>query len=278
MHVTRWSVPVSTRAPSGDTNAYLLEAADPSSDGELGREPSVLVDPAARTDALDRAVRERSVEHLLVTHTHPDHVGAVETYAAETDATVWARDGRTDRFRDATGCDPDRTFTPGTAIPLGDERVRILDAPGHAPDHVALEAGRGGPIICGDCAVREGSVVVGAPEGDMRAYVTTLRRLWATDPPALYPGHGPEIDAPRKTLERLLSHRAEREQRVLDTVRSGSRSLEEILESAYEKDLSGVRDLARATVVAHLEKLAVEDSVEWDGQRAAAVATDAEDD
>jgi len=65
---------------------------------------------------------------------------------------------------------------------------------------------------------------------------------------------------------------------VLDTVRSGSRSLEEILESAYEKDLSGVRDLARATVVAHLEKLAVEDSVEWDGQRAAAVAIDAEDD
>ncbi|MFC6768353.1 MBL fold metallo-hydrolase, partial [Natrinema soli] len=114
--------------------------------------------------------------------------------------------------------------------------------------------------------------------GDMRAYVTTLRRLWATDPPVLHPGHGPEIDAPRKTLERLLSHRAEREQRVLEAATSGPQSLEEILESAYEKDLSGVRDLARATVVAHLEKLAVEGRLEWDGQRATAVATDAEDD
>ncbi|WP_226040257.1 MBL fold metallo-hydrolase [Natrinema sp. DC36] len=283
MHVTRCPVPVATRAPGGKTNAYLVGATGSSSADERGeqdadRDPAILVDPAARTDDIDRLLEEHTVEHLFVTHTHPDHVGAVETYAAETDATVWARYGRTDRFRDATGCDPDRTFAPGTVIPLGDERVRVLDAPGHAPDHVALEAGRGGPILCGDCAVREGSVVVGAPEGDMRAYVTTLRRLWAIDPPVLYPGHGPEIDAPRQTLERLLSHRAEREQRVLEAVTSGAQSLEEVLESAYEKDLSGVRDLARATVVAHLEKLAVEDSVEWDGQRATALATDAEDD
>nr|WP_241434411.1 MBL fold metallo-hydrolase [Natronorubrum tibetense] len=151
MHLTRLAIPVATRAPGGATNAYLL-----------GDESAVLVDPAARTDELDRAVRTRDVEHVLVTHTHPDHVGAVDAYAAETDATVWARYGHAERFREATGVDPDRTFTPGTSIPLGDDRVRVFDAPGHAPDHVALEAGRDGPILCGDCAVREGSVVVGA--------------------------------------------------------------------------------------------------------------------
>ncbi len=273
MHVTRWSVPVATRAPSGDTNAYLLES-EPASNGDAGRKPAVLVDPAARTDALDRAVRERAVDHVLVTHTHPDHVGAVAAYADETDATVWARYGRVDRFRDATGSDPDRTFTPGTTIPVGSDRVRILDAPGHAPDHVALEVGPGGPICCGDCAVREGSVVVGAPEGDMRAYVTTLRRLWARNPSALYPGHGPEIDAPRETLERLLTHRADREQRVREAVAGGAETLDEILAAAYDKDLSGVRDLARATVLAHLEKLAVEGRVDWDGECAAAPADD----
>ncbi|WP_226005278.1 MBL fold metallo-hydrolase [Natrinema salinisoli] len=257
MNVVSRSVPVSTRAPSGETNAYLL-----------GTDPAILVDPAARTDELDRLVRERNVAHVLVTHTHPDHVGAVDAYAAETDATVWARYGRADRFRDATGRSPDRTFTSGTTIRLGDDRVRVLDAPGHAPDHVALEAGRDGPILCGDCAVREGSVVVGAPEGDMRAYVTTLRRLWARNPPALYPGHGPEIDAPRATLERLLSHRAQREERVREAVDEGAETLDEILDGAYEKDLSGVRDLARATVAAHLEKVAVEGRVTWNGDRA----------
>ncbi|WP_254762911.1 MBL fold metallo-hydrolase [Natrinema marinum] len=280
MHVSRCVVPVATRAPSGDTNAYLLRATSGSSPTDERRRsesetgPAILVDPAARTDDLDRLVADHAVEHVLVTHTHPDHVGAVDAYADETDATVWARYGRTDRFRDATGREPDRTFAPGTTVPLGDDRVRVLDAPGHAPDHVALEVGRGGPIVCGDCAVREGSVVVGAPEGDMRAYVTTLRRLWARNPPALHPGHGPEIDAPREALERLLAHRDEREERVVAAVRDGAETLDGVLDAAYKKDLSGVRDLARATVVAHLEKLAVEGRVAWDGERATPPADD----
>ncbi len=257
MDVTRCPIPVATRAPTGETNAYLL-----------GSQPAILVDPGARTDALDRAVAEHAVEHILVTHTHPDHVGAVSPYAAETGATVWARHGRTDRFRAATGIDPDRTVMPGSSIPIGEERVRILDAPGHAPDHVALEAGDGGPILCGDCAIRDGSVVVGAPDGDMRAYLSTLRRLRTIDPPTLYPGHGPVIDAPRETLERLLAHRLDRERRVLAAVEAGATTLDGILDRAYDTDLTGVADLARATVRAHLEKLAVEGSVEWDGDRA----------
>nr|WP_241434410.1 hypothetical protein [Natronorubrum tibetense] len=106
----------------------------------------------------------------------------------------------------------------------------------------------------------------------MRAYVTTLRRLWAADPPALHPGHGPEIDASRETLERLLTHRKRREEKILEAVDAGADTLEEILEMAYEKDLSGVRDLARATVVAHLEKLDVEGRVRWDGERAVPAA------
>ncbi|AFZ72025.1 MBL fold metallo-hydrolase [Natronobacterium gregoryi] len=256
MDIVRRVVPTGTRAPTGDTNAYVL-----------GTGPTVLVDPATRTDALDDVVAARSVEHVLVTHSHPDHVGAVARYAAETGATVWARAGHADRFRETTDCDPDREFGPGTEITLGDDRVRVLDAPGHAPDHVALEAGREGPILCGDCALREGSVVVGAPEGDMRAYLTTLRRLWAIDPPRLCPGHGPEITSPRETLERLLDHRYRRERRINEAVSGGARTLEEILASAYEKDLAGVQDLARATVVAHLEKLDVEGRLEWDGER-----------
>ncbi|MDQ2049311.1 MBL fold metallo-hydrolase [Natronolimnohabitans sp. A-GB9] len=257
MNLTRCSVSVPTRAPTGQTNAYLL-----------GDDPAMLVDPAARANELDRLVRERDVEHVLVTHTHPDHVGAVSAYADETDATVWARYGRTERFHDKTGLEPDRTVTPGATIPLGEDRVRVLDTPGHAPDHVSLEAGRGGPILCGDCALESGSVVVGAPDGDMRAYLTTLRRLRALDPPALYPGHGPTVDTPRETLERLLAHRRRRERAIVEAVEAGAKTLEEVLESAYEKDLAGVRDLARATVRAHLEKLAVEDRLAWDGTAA----------
>ncbi len=57
MDVTRWSVPVATRAPTGETNAYLIRGTTGSSPNddrnrrESGPESAILVDPAARTDA-----------------------------------------------------------------------------------------------------------------------------------------------------------------------------------------------------------------------------------
>ncbi|WP_137283583.1 MBL fold metallo-hydrolase [Halorussus salinisoli] len=251
MELRQVSVPTETLAPTGATNAYVL-----------GRGDALLVDPAGRTDELDAAVESRDVGHVLVTHAHPDHVGAVAHYADACDATVWARAGREERFERATGIAPDRTFREGTAI----AGATVLETPGHAPDHVALAAD--GTMLTGDLVVSAGSVVVGADEGDVRAYLTSLRRLYARNPDRLCPGHGPTIDDPRTEIERLLRHRLDREAKILDAVHDGATALDEILDAAYEKDLSGVRELARSTTAAHLDKLAVEGKVEWDGDRA----------
>jgi ribonuclease/clavin/mitogillin len=261
MDCTRVPLTVPTRAPTGQTAAYCL-----------GTEGALLVDPAAVADELDDCLADRSVAHVAVTHHHPDHVGAVERYANAHDATVWCRYGRTDEFEAATGVVPDRTFVDGTTIPTGDGDVTVVDLPGHAPEHVGFrfpDATTGSDAyLVGDLAVAAGSVVVGAPEGDMRAYVSSLRRLWARNPDTLYPAHGPVIADPRETCARLVAHRRDREERVRAAVHDGARTVAEITDAAYEKDLSGVRDLAEATVVAHLEKLAVEGHVRWDGHEA----------
>ncbi|AEN06854.1 MBL fold metallo-hydrolase [Halolamina sp.] len=312
MHVDAFSVPVETRAPDGSTNAYVVGSSD-----------CLLVDPAARTSTLDTVVAARDVTAIAVTHTHPDHVGAVAEYAAETGAALLAH--RPDRFAAATGVEPDRQISEGTVIQTGVGPVTVLETPGHAVDHVAFElpdrgdanrtgasdggdadrtgasdggdANRtgasdggdadrtgasdgkenlGGTVICGDLAVAEGSVVVGAPEGDLRAYLTSLRRLWARNPRRLYPGHGPAIGQgveavgePRAVLKRLLTHRLDREAMVLAAVRAGATTVDAVVDAAYEKDLSGVRDLALATVRAHLEKLAVEGTVRFDPETGA---------
>ncbi len=240
------------RAPGGETNAYLT-----------GESDVLLVDPADRAPALND--RADAVAHVAVTHAHPDHVGGVADYAAETGATVWAHAGFTDRFERATGVAPDRTFRDGTTIPA-DPPVEVIETPGHAPDHVAFQVGD--EILVGDLAVAEGSVMVGAAEGDMRAYLTSLRRLHARDPDRLLPGHGPVIDRPRERLAELVAHRLDRERRVLAAVDDGAETVDAILNAAYDKDLSGVRDLAAETVRAHLEKLDVEGKVAWDGERA----------
>ncbi|QLC33769.1 MBL fold metallo-hydrolase [Halarchaeum sp. CBA1220] len=251
--VERVRVPVSGSVPGGATNAYLVG--------------NVLVDPAARSAALDALVAGADIAHVACTHTHPDHVGALAQYATETDATVWAHAPHADRFERASGVAPDRTFREGDAIgPLV-----ALATPGHAPDHVAFAHGDG--YLVGDCCRADGSVAIGT-DGDMRAYLTSLRRLHARAPERLYPGHGPPIAAPGERLAALVAHRRERESRVLRAVEAGARTLDAVVDAAYDADLTGVREQATATASAHLEKLAVEGRVEWDGSRATPVGSD----
>jgi len=239
----RISVPVATRAPTGATNAYLAD--------------SVLLDPAARSDALDARVAERDVTDIAVTHTHEDHVGALAHYADETDATVWARAGREERFAAATGVTPDRVFREGDAVgPL-----TVLETPGHAPDHVAFRGGD--ELAVGDLAMAESSIFVGTLDGDMRAYYASLRRLLASDAATLYPGHGHAIENPDERIADLLARRVRRERNVERAVREGARDLDDIVDAAYSRNIADVRDLAAETVRAHLEKLAVERRVRW---------------
>lgn len=247
MTISRIPVPTETTA-GGETNAYLVD--DPSG--------STLVDPGARTDELDAAVAGREVTHVVVTHAHPDHVGAVAHYAVETGATVHARRGREVRFEGSTGVTPDRTVTEGDTVGA----LTVLDTLGHAPDHVAFETDDG--VLVGDIARATGSVAVAAPEGDVRAYLVALRRLIARDPSRLFPGHGPVIADPAATLRRLYFHRLDRERRIEAAVRAGADSVAAVLDAAYDRELSGVRHLAAATVRAHLDKLAVEGRVRFD--------------
>jgi len=268
--VARVPVAVDTRAPDGTTNAYVA-----------GR---LLVDPAARTDALDAAIGfdgsgedDAAIDAVAVTHTHPDHVGAVAEYADLAGVPVFARAGHVDRFADATGVEPDGTFADGETV--GDTAVRAVDTPGHAPNHVAFAVAEGGgdesgsagkaavshALLCGDLAVAEGSVVVGAPEGDLREYLDSLERVRDAGYDRLYPGHSAAIDDPKAVCDRLIDHRLERERAVLEAVEAGASDVDAVVEGAYEKDLTGVADLARATVVAHLEKLLAEGRLgeEW---------------
>jgi len=258
-HVTRVPLPVETRAPGGTTSAYFVDG--------------LLVDPAAQTDALDRAVAAAAangspVTAVAVTHTHPDHVGAVAAYASQTGATVYAHTAHVDRFREATGVTPDETIADGDTV--GSTDVRVWATPGHAPDHLAFVADEPTQTVAivGDLVVAEGSVAVATPDGDLAAYLDSLDRVRDSGIDRLSPAHGPVVDDPAVTCRRLTEHRRNRERRILEAVNAGASDVNAVLDAAYDRDLSGVVDLARGTVCAHLEKLAAEGRVatSWAGE------------
>lgn len=251
MEVSRVPIPVDSRAPDGRTNAYLL-----------GGDATLLVDPAGRSEELSALLRDSPPDHVAVTHTHRDHVGAVSAYAERFESTVWAFAGFEDRFVEATGRTPDRTFQGGDRV----GPTVALPTPGHAADHVAFDLGE--EALVGDLAVAEGSVFVGGQDGDLKSYLTSLERLRTRSYDRLHPAHGPVIHDPATTLQRLIDHRLDRERRVRRSVEAGAETVGAIVDAAYDKDLTGVRDLAALAVEAHLEKLGDDGEIHWDGDRA----------
>jgi glyoxylase-like metal-dependent hydrolase (beta-lactamase superfamily II) len=250
--VTRISVPTDTVATTDQTNVYLVDG-----------EESLLLDPAARHEDIDAAIVDCQPDHITATHCHTDHVAGLTAYAFETNATVWSCVGHENRFAQSTGIYPGRTFRDGHTI----GPATVIETPGHATDHTAFEVdladGRTA-IFTGDLVVDEGSVVVGGPDADMADYIDSLRRVREREPDLLFPGHGPVIDEPIESIDRLIDHRARRERTILDAMADDAEEIDEIVDKAYDKDISEVYDLARKTVIAHIRKLDSEGLVRWD--------------
>jgi glyoxylase-like metal-dependent hydrolase (beta-lactamase superfamily II) len=125
--------------------------------------------------------------------------------------------------------------------------------PGHSPDHLALVFGR----VCftGDAVLGRGSVFVAPAPGALAGYLDSLRRLRAMPLDLLCPGHGPVVTDPAAKLDEYVSHRLERERRLVDALARGLRSEDELLDDVWDDAPAALRPAAATTLRAHLQKL-----------------------
>jgi glyoxylase-like metal-dependent hydrolase (beta-lactamase superfamily II) len=191
-----------------------------------------VVDPGPRDPSHLEAVRRAApggIEGVLLTHAHADHAEGADELGAP---VKLPRDG------DSIG------------------PFRALATPGHSPDSVCLVAGR----ICftGDTVLGSGSVFIAPGEGSLSAYLESLRRLRARPLDVLCPGHGPYVWDPAAKLDEYLSHRLERERRLLEALDAGLRTRDELLDNAWSDAPPELRDFAVLSLASHLEKLAEE--------------------
>ncbi|MGH2875949.1 MAG: MBL fold metallo-hydrolase [Solirubrobacteraceae bacterium] len=210
----------------------------------VGRDPAWLLDPGPALDEHAEALageleRRGGLGGVALTHGHADHAAGLELITRRfPEAPVAARRGRVDR-RLADG----DTFGP----------LEVVATPGHTPDHLAFVVGDA--ALTGDAVLGEGSVFVAPGPGALAGYLDALERLRARRLSVLLPGHGPLVTDPAGRLDEYLSHRRERERRLLAALGAGARSVRELLDEAWSDVPEQLRPMAAITLAAHLDKL-----------------------
>jgi glyoxylase-like metal-dependent hydrolase (beta-lactamase superfamily II) len=161
----------------------------------------------------------------------------------------------------------DRAFVPDVTVVTGDEvasgagwRITALHTPGHTSNHTCftLDDGDTRTIFTGDHVMGWSTTVVSPPDGDMAAYLESLRQVAGRADHVAIPTHGPPIPDPSRFVRELIDHRLHREAQVLDAVRSGHHTLASIVELLYVDVRRELHKPARRSVLAHLVKLVSE--------------------
>jgi glyoxylase-like metal-dependent hydrolase (beta-lactamase superfamily II) len=207
----------------------------------------VVIDPGPDDPGHVReAAREAGhLAAILLTHDHADHAPGAKALAAATGAPVYA----------ARPPEGGNRVADGQRIAARDLTLIAVATPGHSPDHVAYFEERRRSLFTGDAVLGRGTSVIDPPEGDLTAYLRSLRRMRELSPRVIYPGHGPLVlDGPGK-LEEYLEHRADREEQVVAALASGLGTPEEIVPAIYGDHPVDLHELAARSVLAHLLKL-----------------------
>jgi endoribonuclease LACTB2 len=248
-----------TVPPANRTNCFLIGDAD---------HAQILLDPSPQDESelkkLIHALRDQRVSKIMLTHHHPDHHEHAPQLARFWDVPIMlSADSRQrlERIR------PDyfagiklEEIQEGMVLTqwLG-HSVRVVAVPGHDEGQLALMPGNRAWFLAGDLFQGIGTVVIGAPEGDMAKYMRTLEKVILLAPRVIFPSHGIGLGS-TFILEKTLEHRKLREEQVLAMSQQG-KSEDEVLLALYSDLQPEFLKYARKNIQAHLKKLRDENRV-----------------
>jgi len=232
-----------------------------------------IVDPATREarelerlyQTLDAWLAEgRTLESILLTHHHSDHVGGVRAVAERYGLPVLAHAETLARV-ELAGLEV-RAIDDGDLLELGDApdgspdwKLHVMHTPGHAPGHLVFIEDRYGAAVVGDMASTLSTIVIDPPDGHMATYLESLERLREHGVRMLYPAHGPAHADGTAFLGALLDHRRAREAQLVAALDDRPRDEPSLLAAVYA-DVADRRLLpvAARSLRAGLDKLAEE--------------------
>jgi hydroxyacylglutathione hydrolase len=159
------------------TNSYILTCPE-TGDG-------VLVDAPAEASAIVRAAKGTDLRHILVTHSHMDHIGALPELKSRLGVPVAIHS----LDMKALPVQPQMLLEDGQEVSFGNVSLKVLHTPGHTPGSLCFLVGK--HLLSGDTLFPHGPGRTNSPADFKRIIGSITARLFVlSDDTEVYPGHG----------------------------------------------------------------------------------------
>jgi glyoxylase-like metal-dependent hydrolase (beta-lactamase superfamily II) len=152
--------------------------------------------------------------------------------------------------------EPDVRVGDGEVAAHGDGWTLMgIHTPGHTSNHMCVAFEEEKALFTGDHIMGWSTTVVSPPDGDMRDYMESVKKLQLRDDKILWPTHGSPVTDPQPFLRAYYEHRLGREAQVLACVAQGVNTVAPMVRQMYAAVIPELHIPAARSVLSHLTQL-----------------------